>query len=230
MLGSVFLGFPQMQDVVSSLTSAVLQVSQRTCCLRVPSSHQHFMTKWQTPEALQAYKNRLSWWNWLASGLGRKENELLYPGYSESSSSGCLFPARCCTPATRLRANLGFACCCCPHPAVARNTFLPAPCCVSSPSVLLFFTCMSPPSENPPESHATAATAAASRFCCTSHLYDYYCLLNCCLPHCTLRLKSVTLTCAMAIPSECWWNKLSVGKPIKQTRIRYSLYFVILID
>lgn len=150
MLGSVFLGFPQTQDVVSSLTSAVLQVSQRTCCLRVPSSHQHFMAKWQTPEALQAYKNRLSWWNWLASGLGRKENELLYPGYSESSSSGSLFPARCCTPATRLRANLGFACCCCPHPAVARNTFLPAPCCVSSPSVLLFFTCMSPPSENPP--------------------------------------------------------------------------------
>lgn len=67
MLGSVFLGFPQTQDVVSSLTSAVLQVSQRTCRLRVPSSHQHFMAKWQTPEALQkpvVLMKLTSQWSW----------------------------------------------------------------------------------------------------------------------------------------------------------------------
>lgn len=151
MLGSAFLGFPQMQNFVSS-HQLVLQMSQQTCRWRVPSSH--FTTKWQTPEALQEYKKKkkqLSWLNWLASGLGRKENELLCPDFSESTALASLLPARCCTLSTRLRASLGFACCCCPHPVGARNTLLTAPCSVSSPSAPLFLTCMSPPSEKPPK-------------------------------------------------------------------------------
>lgn len=91
------------------------------------------MTKWRTPEALQEYKNRLSWRNWLASGLGRKENELLDPGYSESRCSGQ--PA----PSSLLYSN---------HKAEGQSWFclllLSTPCCTqkhsSSCSLFCFFS------------------------------------------------------------------------------------------
>ena len=109
----------------------------------------------------------------------------------------------------------------------ARNTLLIAPCSVSPPSVPLFLTCMSPPSEKPPKAtprplHLASVVLPISVIIIVCWIAVFSNALS--------DSESVTLTCAMAIPSECWWNKLTVGKPIRQTRITHSLYFVILID
>lgn len=130
MLGSVFLGFPQTQDFVSSLTSASLKEPV------AGGSPPPTSTSWQSDEHQKPYrstKNRLSWRNWLASGLGRKENELLDPGYSESRCSGQ--PA----PSSLLYSN---------HKAEGQSWFclllLSTPCCTqkhsSSCSLFCFFS------------------------------------------------------------------------------------------